>query len=140
MLTVLIPAPVATFASEPALIDNMTLLQRFSHKLDLSIRHRNAELVDFYAHEIEETLADTMRIDEYHGKPIGELAGAMLQPALERFERALESGDPPDWDTVEARFDDYVAACNACHQATEFGFIRIRRTEANPFMQDFSLD
>lgn len=118
------------------LIGNMGAMQYFSHKLDLSIRAQNRELVDFYVHEIEETLAETTEIEEYHGKPIGELAEAMLAPAFERFEQAVDDGSG-DWEAIDGRFGELIDACNACHQATEYDYINIQRTDANPYMQSF---
>ena len=121
------------------LIGNMGTLQYFSHKLDLSIRHENRELVDFYAHEIEETIEATAEIEEYHGKPVGELTEAMLAPAFERFEQAVDD-EGGEWEAINKQFDALVNACNACHQTTEYGFINIERTDANPYMQSFGSD
>lgn len=118
------------------LIGNMAMLQRFSHKLDLAIRHENRALADFYAHELEETIEATTRIEQYDGHPVGRLAEGMLLPAFGNLEKPLKS-QPPDWDKVAARFGEYVAACNACHEATGFGFINIERSDSNPFMQSF---
>ena len=121
------------------LIGLMGQMQYFSHKLDLSIRHQNRELVDFYAHEIEETLEATTGIEEYHGKPIGQLTEGMLAPAFERFEQAVDD-ESGGWEAIDARFGELVDTCNACHQATEYGYINIQRTDANPYMQSFSPD
>lgn len=121
------------------LIRNMGALQYFSHKLDLSIRHENRELVDFYAHEIEETIEATTEIEAYHDKPIGKLTETMLAPAFERFEQAVDD-QAGEWKAIDSQFDALVNACNACHQATEYGFINIERTDANPYMQSFGSD
>ena len=121
------------------LIGNMGSMQYFSHKLDLSLRARNRELVDFYAHEIEETIEATTEIEAYHGKPVGELTEAMLAPAFERFEQAVDD-QAGDWKAIDSQFDALVDACNACHQATEYGFINIERTDVNPYMQSFESD
>tara|TARA_Y100001933_G_scaffold215362_1_gene222005 strand:+ start:1866 stop:2321 length:456 start_codon:yes stop_codon:yes gene_type:complete len=118
------------------LIGLMGQMQYFSHKLDLSIRAQNRKLVDFYAHEIEETLEATTEIEAYHGKPVGELTEAMLAPAFKRFEQAVDDKSG-GWETIDDRFGELVDACNACHQATEYGFINIQRTDANPYMQSF---
>lgn len=131
---------IAAMASEDIedhnLIGLMGQMQHFSHKLDLSIRAQNRELVDFYAHEIEETLEATTEIEAYHGKPVGELTEAMLTPAFERFEQAVDD-EGGGWGNIDARFGELVDACNTCHQATEYGFINIQRTDANPYMQSF---
>lgn len=118
------------------LIGNMGSLQIFSHKLDLSIRAQNRELVDFYAHEIEETIEATTEIEEYDGMPVGKLAEGMLGSSFERFEQALDD-ERGGWETIDRRFGELINACNACHQATEHGFINIQRTDANPYMQSF---
>ncbi|MCA1778252.1 MAG: hypothetical protein LC637_02365 [Xanthomonadaceae bacterium] len=129
------PGSASGDGEDHELIGNMGAMQYFSHKLDLSIHHRNRELADFYAHEIEETLEETIEIDEYHGKPIGKLAEAMLVPAFERFEQALD--DEGEWEAVERRFGELIDACNVCHQATGYDFINIQRSDENPYMQRF---
>lgn len=118
------------------LIGLMGQMQYFSHKLDLAIRAQNRELVDFYAHEIEETLEAATEIEEYHGKPVGELTEAMLALVFERFEQAVDD-QSGGWEAIDTRFGELVDTCNACHQATEYGFINIQRTDANPYMQSF---
>lgn len=129
-------ATAAEDGEDHDLIGNMGSLQYFSHKLDLSIRAQNRELVDFYAHEIEETIEATTEIEAYHGKPVGELTEAMLTPAFERFEQAVDDASG-GWGNIDDRFGELVDACNACHQATEYGFINIQRSDANPYMQSF---
>jgi len=132
-------SPRATASEEDEdhnLIGLMGQMQYFSHKLDLSIRHGNRKLVDFYVHEIEETIEATTEIEAYHDKPVGELTEAMLTPAFERLEQALGDEDG-GWEKIDGRFGELVDACNACHMATEYGYIKIRRTDANPYMQSF---
>jgi len=119
---------------EPALIENMGAMQYFLHKLSLSIAARNSELADFYAHELEETIEDAEKIKEYDGKRIGQMVKSMLVPPFEALEDAIDEGN---WADADARLADVIASCNACHQQTEFGFIRIQPTTQNPFMQSF---
>lgn len=146
MRTALVTLPLALIyalasapaqADEPDLIGNMGDLQRFSHKLDLSIVAGNVALADFYAHELEETIEATLEIESYHDQPIGELTQAMLVPAFERLEHALDA-EPTDPAALDDAVRGYVAACNACHLSSGYGYIRIERTEANPFMQSFA--
>lgn len=127
----------AALAAEPDLVGNMGDLQRFSHKMDLAIGKGNLPLADFYAHELEETIEATLAIESYHDQPIGELTQAMMVPAFERLEEALDA-EPLDAAALDAAVDGYVAACNACHLASGYGYIRIERTETNPFMQSFA--
>jgi hypothetical protein len=121
-------------ADEPALVENMGAMQYFLHKLSLSVAARNAELADFYAHELEETIEAAEDIKEYKGKPIGQLVKGMLVPSFE----ALEDGiDSDDWQLAGNRLSEVINACNACHQATGFGYLQIAPTTQNPFMQSF---
>jgi hypothetical protein len=129
-------SPGGSSAEEPELAISMAQLQYFAHKLALSVEARNAELAGFYLHEVEE-VAGAIRdgVPEYDGFPIGPLVGAMLMPHLERLEEALEN---PGWDAVEQTLGLVVDGCNACHQATDHGFIVIEREPgANPYMQSF---
>ncbi|MGM0632180.1 MAG: hypothetical protein ACQETO_03300 [Pseudomonadota bacterium] len=131
----LMPFTVSASDDEVELVDNMSLLQYFSHKAALSIDARNRELADFYVHELEEAVEETGSVESYDGHAIGELSGAMLRPALENLEGALDDGEWPD---VSQAFDAMIQSCNSCHQATEHGYIRIQRSSENPWMQDFS--
>ncbi len=86
-------------------------------------------------HEIEENLELTGEIEEYDGHPVGELALGMLTPAVENVGSHLDEGN------MEGALDAYnkmINACNACHLATEHGFIKIAdRSTENPFLQVF---
>lgn len=119
---------------EPALVENMGAMQYFLHKLSLSVAARNAELADFYAHELEETIEEAEEIKEYKGKRIGQMVGSMLVPPFEALEDAIDSGD---WAEVDARLSSVIESCNLCHQQSGFGYIRIAPTTQNPFMQSF---
>ncbi len=121
---------------EPELAIAMSQLQYFTHKLALSVEARNAELARFYLHEAEET-AEAIRdgIPEYEGMAIGPLVGSMLMPHVERLEDLLEQ---PEWPAVDRTLATAVDSCNACHAATEHGFIVIElETGSNPYMQSF---
>lgn len=128
---------LAAEPGEPDLVGNMGDLQRFSHKMDLAIGQANRPLADFYAHELEETIAATVAIESYHDQPIGELTRTMLVPAFERLEAALDA-EPANPSELEAAVEGYVAACNACHLATGYGHLRIERSTVNPYMQSFA--
>ncbi|WP_376694628.1 hypothetical protein [Wenzhouxiangella sp. EGI_FJ10305] len=119
---------------EPSMIETMGDMQYFIHKLELSVRAGNNDLVEFYAHEVEENIEKAQGIEEYHGIRVGELTTAMLIPAFEAFEEAV---DGKDHGAVDAGLDRLIKACNACHQATDYGFINIVRRKDNPYMQSF---
>lgn len=121
----------------PDLIENMKNMQYFTHKLALSVDARNQSLADFYAHELEESIEAAETIPSYHDQPIGELVSGMLVPAFESLEEAIKTGD---WMQADARLDQMITHCNACHTTTGHEKIRIKRVESNPFMQSFEPD
>lgn len=124
-------------ATEPGLVVMMSRLQTYTHKLQLSLDASNAELGDFYLHEIEEAaeyVVDNLPL--YRDFPVGQLTREMLLPAIEAVEDAVESGD---WAQSRTAYAELVQACNACHAATGKGYIHIVPAEGNPFAQDFSI-
>lgn len=131
------PASGERHDEEPELAAAMSQLQTFTHKLALSIEEQNAELAGFYLHEAEETAAQIEQdIPDYEGHAIGPLVASMLMPQFERLDGPLDS---TDWAAAEDVLGHVVNACNACHEATEHGFIVIEhRRGVNPFMQSFT--
>jgi hypothetical protein len=124
-------------AADPGLAVLMERMQTYTHKLQLSLEARNALLADFYLHELEETAEYVAEnIESYHDRPVGALVQDMLMPQIERLEDAVEARQ---WSETDSRFVDLLRACNACHMATEHGYIRIAPAEGNPFAQDFSV-
>jgi len=123
-------------ASEVDLVGTMGSLQYFAHKTHLSLNAKNQELANFYAHEIEEQLEALEEIKEYHGQPIGKLSKSMLVPSFEAFEASLKAGD---WSAAQQKFQTVIDTCNACHQATQHGFIKIELSDKNPYMQAFEM-
>ena len=125
----------ASEGDEPGLAALMAQLQVYTHKLDLSAQAGNEQLVAFYLHELEELTEEIVEgVPEYDGHAIGDLTAAMLAPVIDGIEDALQDG------SGDAAMDKLVDACNACHRATEHGYIVIKRTNANPFNQVFSTD
>lgn len=133
-LTVCIFAGSASAEDEPDMIGTMGQMQLFLHKLSLSVDAGNHELANFYAHELEENIEAAESIERYHDIPVGQLTEAMLVPSFEAFEAALEGGDS---EKIQSRTEGLIEACNACHQATGYGFIDIQPSDANPYMQSF---
>lgn len=125
----------ALASDEPDMIGTMGDMQLFLHKLSLSVDAGNTKLADFYAHELEEAIEAAEGIEKYHDIPVGQLTGAMLVPSFEALEKALDGEDAGQ---VRSRLGEVIEACNACHQATGYGFIDIQPTEANPYMQSFA--
>lgn len=133
-LSLAVAVPMAHAGDEPDMIGTMADMQYFMHKLGLSVAASNHELVDFYAHELEESIEAAETIERYHDIRVGELTEAMLVPAFEAFEQAVGERDH---EAAGEQFAGLIKACNACHQATGYGFIRIEPNDSNPYMQSF---
>ena len=123
-------------ANDVSLLESMSWMQTYTHKLLLSADAKNQQLVDFYLHELEELAEDVIGgVPEYDGFPVGELVEAMLLSEIERVEQVAAEGD---WQQTIRAVTDLVASCNACHVATDHGYIRIEnQARENPFLQDF---
>jgi len=126
----------AVHASEVDLVGTMGSLQYFAHKTHLSLNAKNQALANFYAHEMEEQLEALGKIEQYHGKKIAVLSKSMLEPSFEAFETALKKGD---WDAAQQKFSTMINSCNACHQATQHGFIKVELSDKNPYLQSFEM-
>ena len=124
----------AASEGEIELVRYMSSLQYFAHKTGLAIDAGNARLAGFYAHEMEEMIERVEAVEEYDGHPVGDLTRSILVPAFEDLEEAVDSGDPG---RMSAGFDGLVKQCNACHEATDHAYIRIRKTAGNPYLQSF---
>jgi hypothetical protein len=123
--------------SGPELALLMGDLQRLTHKLALSADAGNAELAAFYLHESQEQLHKIQReAPEYENLPIAVLIDRMAHPAYAPLQEAIAAKDQ---EGMLAGLDLIVQSCNACHVATQHGFIRITRgTGVNPFNQSFA--
>lgn len=94
------------------------------------------ELADFYHHELEEAAEDLIEsIVFYKDKPIAQLTESMLVPMLDALEDALEEGN---WSEIRSAYTAVITSCNACHAATNYGFIVVTPGFGNnPFNQEF---
>ena len=125
------------FANGTGLAVMMQRMQTYTHKLQLSLAAGNAQLGDFYLHELEEAAEYVIdHIALYDDVPVGQLTREMLLPAIEALEDAVDSGDSAQGGIAYGRL---LEACNACHAATGKNYIRIVPAAGNPFAQDFSV-
>jgi hypothetical protein len=131
---VMIMTPFSAQAEEEGLITVMQNFQYFMHKTALSLDARNQDLVDFYAHEIEENIEKVEEIEKFKQHNIEKMIRATLVPAFERFEKSVKKND---LDKADEQFADLVAGCNNCHTQVQRPFIKIRRIDTNPYMQSF---
>lgn len=126
-------SPAFAAKDEPhgtSLAERMGELQRFTHKLVLAIRADNAEAGAFYIHELEESSSVIqVEFETYDGRAVRSLMAAMLDPAIERIEERAG--------TADELIGTLIDSCNACHVATDHGFIRIVERRENPYLQEF---
>jgi hypothetical protein len=115
----------------------MASLQRYTEKLFLAGANEHWELARFYEHEVEEVAEELVEGGfEEDGHDVSALTQTMLLPAVARVEAATDARSPEAFD---AAYRGLLAACNACHDATDHGFIRLQVPDANAFpSQDFS--
>ncbi|MDR9419786.1 hypothetical protein [Gracilimonas sp.] len=119
------------------LIYHMSFMQRYATKLYFSGMAENWELADIYAHEIEElseTIIDGNHMDD--GIDVSGLLESMLPPQIELIEEAI---DAQDRQRFESNYQTMIQTCNQCHQAANYGAVKITVPTSNPFAQDFSL-
>ncbi len=124
-------------AEKEALTFYMDHLRRLTHKLGLSIDAHNPALASFYVGEIaefEEVIK--AKFPQYDGFQIAALMTAMLGPQVTVLTQTVEK---KDWAKASTDYDNMLTAgCNACHAAAQRPFIKIVRSKANPYNQDFN--
>lgn len=112
--------------SKPNLVADMGRIQVYMEKLWHAGDAGNAELAEFYRHEIEEVLEDLAAAKiEKDGHDITLRIEQMVLPVLEAWEERgmrLESA-------FEGDYMGLVNACNSCHQVTDHAYIRIQKPE-----------
>lgn len=116
----------------------MGQLQTYTHKYALAVEANNHELASFYLHEVEESVEGIAEdVPSYEGYDINQLIEQYLEPEIEPTEEALES---KNWDEIRKQTIKLVDTCNACHEASDHGFVKITPGfDNNPFNQDFSV-
>lgn len=119
------------------LIYHMSFMQRYATKLYFSGMEENWELADIYAHEIEE-LSETI-IEGNHMDDDIDVSGllkTMLPPQIEQIEEAIDAKDRVMFET---NYETMIQTCNQCHEAANYGAVKVTVPATNPFSQDFSV-
>jgi len=119
------------------LIYHMSFIQRYSTKLYFAGMEENWELADIYAHELEE-LSDVIIEGNLKddGVDISSLMESMLPPRLEEVGQAI---DQKNIALFKENYENMILTCNQCHQASDYGLVKVTVPEQNPFNQDFSV-
>jgi hypothetical protein len=115
----------------PSLVEFMINVQSHHAKLWLASVARNWDLADYQVDELKELLEDiAKRVPDYKGTPVGKMIESITMPPIGDIESAIKARDSAKF---TAAFDQLTAACNACHEAANRGFIVIRRPATSPF-------
>ena len=115
----------------PGLVEFMMTVQSHHLKLWLAGSARNWELADYQVDELKELLEDiAKRVPDYKGTPVGKMIEAVTMPPISDIESAIKFRDGAKF---MAAFDRLTAACNACHEAANRGFIVVQRPATSPF-------
>jgi hypothetical protein len=118
--------PAAPKAYLPGLEQFMGVIQNQHAKLWYAGEARNWPLAAYQLGEIKEVMSDVQDIvPVFKNLPLAKMLDAVITTEIAELEKAIDAKD--------------AAACNACHQATENGFIVIQRPARGGFPnQDFT--
>jgi hypothetical protein len=135
LLALVLAFPNASASEEEGLIELMGMFQYLMHKTALSLDANNLELVKFYTHEVEENLEEAQKFGDFNDFDVGAMVKKILAPEFEKFEKHVEA---KELDMADKQYEKMLEACNSCHVSVDRGFIHIRRSSQNPFMQSFA--
>lgn len=117
----------------PGLGEFMSATQMRHIKLWFAGAAGNWPLASYELDELAEGFADIVAFHPRHpGSPIAvaNILPRLTAAPLAALRTAIESRNRQDFSDA---FDSLTAACNACHEAENFGFNRIRRPQNNPY-------
>ena len=86
---------------------------------------QNWPLADYELTQIRNNIVDAMRL--YPNKSESNMP--MMTPAADELDDAIKAKDSVKFSKA---FSKLTAACNSCHEATGFGFIKIREPRLSP--------
>jgi hypothetical protein len=115
---------------EPGLGEFMTAIQLRHAKLWFAGKSNNWDLAAYEIDEIKEGLEDAARLHStFDGVPVAEMIKTIINPRLERLEKAIERKNSAQF---IAAFDELTDGCNSCHAGASKPFIRIQRPSEPP--------
>ena len=117
----------------PGLGEIMTLNQMRHVKLWYAGQNANWGLASYELDELNEGLDDAAKFHPTHKDaelPIPQLIDKIMKAPISQLEEAVKAQDISKFNTA---FDSLTDGCNACHQATKFGFNVVTRPSSNPY-------
>ncbi|MBS0245845.1 MAG: hypothetical protein JSR61_04430 [Proteobacteria bacterium] len=119
------PKPAVPKAYVPGLEQFMNVILIEHNKLWFAGRAGNWPLAAYELGEIKEVMSDVQDlVPVFKSLPLADMMDAVIVKEIADLEKAIEVRDAKKF---AAGFDRLSAACNACHRATENGFIVIKR-------------
>jgi len=128
--------PAAPKVYIPGLEQFMNVILTEHNKLWFAGRARNWPLAAYELGEIKEVMSDVQDyVPVFKSLPLAEMMDAVVVKEIADLEKAIEAKDQK---AFAVGFDRLTAACNACHQGTENGFVVIKRPTRPAFTnQDY---
>ena len=120
-------------AYAPGLGELMTLQQMRHTKLWLAEQAGNWALAAYELDELGEGFDDVIKFHPTHKESPVAPKDAIPRMITKPLADLRASVDKKDAVAFVQAYDALTAACNACHQATNFGFNRVQRPDANPY-------
>lgn len=102
-------------------------------KLWFAGQSKNWALAAYELDELHEGLEDAGKYHPTHKnikQPIPQLLSTYMNQPLENLEKAVKE---KDLERFNQHYNELTAGCNACHQATDFGFNQVIQPQHNPF-------
>jgi hypothetical protein len=123
----------------PGLGEIMTLNQMRHAKLWRAGEARNWKLADYELDELQEGLDDVVKFHPTHKDvplPLSSLVPKIMTEPLSDVRHAVGA---KDHEAFVVAYDKLTQACNACHQAAQFGFNVVKRPSDESWFgnQDF---
>lgn len=144
------PAPAAAPAAKPAeapkapakayvpgLEQFMNVILMEHNKLWFAAKARNWPLAEYELGEIKEVMGDVQDIvPVFKNLPLADMLDAVITKEIVDLEKAIAA---KDYKKFVVGYDKLNAACNACHEGTENGFVVIKRPTRPAFTnQDYA--
>jgi hypothetical protein len=123
-------------AYAPGLEQFMNVILIEHDKLWFAASARNWPLAAYELGEIKEVMSDVQdHVPTFKSLPLADMIDAVITKEIVDLEKAIEA---KNFKAFAAGYDKLTAACNACHQGTENGFIVIQRPSRPAFTnQDY---
>jgi cytochrome c553 len=109
----------------PRLNDVMVTTQLRHFKLWYAGTVQNWPLAKYECGQIRASIQDAKNL--YPNNPSSNMT--MMAPAADDLDEAIQAKDSTKF---RAAFNRLTSACNSCHEATGFGFIKIREPRLSP--------